>query len=194
MRRLLWMRVPVSLALALAVTPAAADICLPSLAEEGRRLHEMPAPSVHWGTAPPPARGLLDGRCDARRAPSLLLREQRRAGASGGGGRHRDRTPERALEIGPPAGACVQLRLGHGARGEGRRVTATRVSSTASARSTRSRTWRRSANGPGSRSSSSIGRSPTSRRRIATTRTSRTGSWRTIAGGCARRPSASACR
>jgi hypothetical protein len=48
MRRLLWMRVPVSLALALAVTPAAADVCLPSLAEEGRRLHEMPAPSVHW--------------------------------------------------------------------------------------------------------------------------------------------------
>ena len=26
----------------------AADLCLPSLAEEGRRLHEMPSPSVYW--------------------------------------------------------------------------------------------------------------------------------------------------
>ena len=30
------------------VAPAAAEICLPSLAEAGQRLHEMPAPSVLW--------------------------------------------------------------------------------------------------------------------------------------------------
>jgi hypothetical protein len=32
----------------LAATPCAAALCLPSLAEGGRRLHEMPAPSVYW--------------------------------------------------------------------------------------------------------------------------------------------------
>ncbi len=37
-----------ALALLLATSPCAADLCLPPLAEQGRRLHEMPAPSVYW--------------------------------------------------------------------------------------------------------------------------------------------------
>ena len=42
------MRALVALMLSLASAPRAAALCLPSLAEQGRRLHEMPAPSVFW--------------------------------------------------------------------------------------------------------------------------------------------------
>src|SRR5262245_8269997 len=34
--------------LLVAWSPVAAEMCLPSLAEDGRRLHEMPTPSVYW--------------------------------------------------------------------------------------------------------------------------------------------------
>jgi hypothetical protein len=37
-----------ALAVLLVASPCAATLCLPSLAEQGRRLHEMPAPSVFW--------------------------------------------------------------------------------------------------------------------------------------------------